>query len=417
MPSLNTSKISEQIFICYRREDSADNVDRIYERLSTECDPGKLFWDIESIPAGVQFSRYIKQTLSRCSVVLVVIGRDWLEIRSDDGRRRLEDPKDQLRIEIETSLGIPDLPIIPVLVRSALMPSAEAIPESIRELAHRNGLRVRPSTDFEPDMLRLIQKIREAITSYNQARAARAEQSRASAVSPLPSRVPDDDLFWDDLLMLIEEERVIPVIGERVVTTSPNEDLLYPSLASQLGERLNIELPPNQLSLDEVVFMCLTKYGGSMKPYLLLKRILSDKQFFPGSALREIADIPAFNLFITTTFDDLLERAINEMRFSGALFSYSIAFASTSSQPQDLPAEKSSLSRPTIFHLFGRIGAQLKFAISESDLLEFLYLLTQQWGSMPRLARELRDNSLLILGLKFPEWLLAFSPAGEREWT
>ena len=70
-----------------------------------------------------------------------------------------------------------------------------------------------------------------------------------------------DDDFWEDLLTLIEAGKVIPVIGERAVTMSPNDTVLYDWLALRLAERLGI--PPENLpgtpSLNQVVTAWLLK--------------------------------------------------------------------------------------------------------------------------------------------------------------
>jgi hypothetical protein len=98
-----------RIFICYRRDDSGDVTDRIWDKLSRAFGRQNLFRDIDSIPTGRDFRKEILQTLESCRAVLVVIGREW--IRDVEGRRRLDSAEDHVRIEIETALardGLPD---------------------------------------------------------------------------------------------------------------------------------------------------------------------------------------------------------------------------------------------------------------------------------------------------------------------
>src|ERR1700757_21234 len=92
---------AKSIFICYRRSDSADTADRIYESLAKEFGQRAVFRDIDSIPPGVDFRRRIGRELESCRVVLVVIGPDWLLAKSPSGVRRLEESGDDVRAEIE----------------------------------------------------------------------------------------------------------------------------------------------------------------------------------------------------------------------------------------------------------------------------------------------------------------------------
>ena len=103
---------SQSIFVCYRRIDSADAVDRIYEVLERGLSRRGLFRDIDSMHYGIDFPSYIAQTLETCSVVLVVIGPAWLDVRSENGSRRLDDPRDDVRLEIATALRVKGLRVI-----------------------------------------------------------------------------------------------------------------------------------------------------------------------------------------------------------------------------------------------------------------------------------------------------------------
>ena len=99
-----------------------------------------------------------KTRWDRCSVLLAVIGRGWLDSAAESAKRRLDDPRDHLRIEIETALRR-DIPVIPVLVQGGPMPAEEDLPSSLRSLSYRYGASVRPDPDFHPDMDRVIKGI------------------------------------------------------------------------------------------------------------------------------------------------------------------------------------------------------------------------------------------------------------------
>lgn len=147
------------IFISYRRADSKYVVDRIRDRLIVAYGEKAVFRDIESIPLGENFSDVLNEATSTCNVMLVVIGPQWTTVTDAQGNKRLFDPGDYTRIEVEAGLAHKDILVIPVLVMNAMMPSAKDIPESLADLLFRNAISVRNDPDFNPDMQRLIQGI------------------------------------------------------------------------------------------------------------------------------------------------------------------------------------------------------------------------------------------------------------------
>lgn len=142
------------VFLSYRRDDSADVTGRIYDRLVQRFGREQIFKDVDSIPLGVDFREHLGDVVGRCSVVLVVIGDRWLSAGAP-GARRLDDAADFVRIEIESALER-RIPVVPVLVRGAAIPGDTELPQSLRQLAYRNGLAVRADPDFHRDMDRLI---------------------------------------------------------------------------------------------------------------------------------------------------------------------------------------------------------------------------------------------------------------------
>jgi len=146
------------VFISYRREDSADITGRIYDRLVQHFSKEIVFKDVDSIPLGIDFRRHIEGALGQCKVLVAVIGENWIENNLPQGQRRINNPRDHLRIEVEVALRR-DIPVIPVLVRRATMPSEDQLPPSLQSLAYRNGIPIRPDPDFHTDMDRLIKGI------------------------------------------------------------------------------------------------------------------------------------------------------------------------------------------------------------------------------------------------------------------
>lgn len=146
-----------KIVISYRRRDSEVFSGRIYDRLTQHYGKHSIFIDIDKIPYGDDFSKFIYRQFKEADVLLVVIGPNWLEIASD-GTSRILKVDDWVRIEIETALR-QKVRIIPLLINRAQMPSEADLPESLIDLPKTNALVVDGGADFHPHMNRLINAI------------------------------------------------------------------------------------------------------------------------------------------------------------------------------------------------------------------------------------------------------------------
>jgi formylglycine-generating enzyme required for sulfatase activity len=154
-----------RIFISYRRRDSAREVGRIRDRLKTAFDEQSVFRDLVDIPSGVDFRTVLERETKGCDVMLVVIGPLWAGITDDEGNKRLFKPNDWTRIEVETGLQRLEegtVRVFPILVLNAAMPSAEELPESLRQLANQNAISIHDDPYFDFDMDRLIRDIRNS---------------------------------------------------------------------------------------------------------------------------------------------------------------------------------------------------------------------------------------------------------------
>ncbi len=153
-----------KIFISYRRHDSAEVTKRLHGRLAHEFDS---FYDIDSIPPGVDFRKRLSGAVEQSDALLAVIGSgSWLNATYRDGpkqgERRLDDSDDYVRIEIEAALTL-GVPVIPVLVDGASMPTGEALPSGLEELACRNAAEVRLGPEFNVHVDRLIHNLKDLI--------------------------------------------------------------------------------------------------------------------------------------------------------------------------------------------------------------------------------------------------------------
>lgn len=147
-----------QVFICYRREGSSWVAGRIYDSLVRKFGRDAVFRDIDSIPLGINFKEHIQSVVQQCSVFLVVINHGWMGERVDQGERRIDDPNDFIRIEIESALQR-KIPVIPLLIEGTTIPLAESLPSTLKELRHRNGMRINIDPHFHMDMERLINRL------------------------------------------------------------------------------------------------------------------------------------------------------------------------------------------------------------------------------------------------------------------
>jgi len=149
-----------QIFISYRREDSAGYTRAIYDRLVQHFSEERVFMDVDAIEPGLPFDEAIDRALEQCEVLLVVIGIRWLSLQSDLGPR-INNPKDYVRREIAAALSR-NIRVIPVLINGAGMPGEEELPEPLRALSRRNALEISNSR-FATDTETLIQTVRKAL--------------------------------------------------------------------------------------------------------------------------------------------------------------------------------------------------------------------------------------------------------------
>ena len=151
-----------KVFICYRRDDSRDVTGRIYDRLVKEFGDKSVFRDVDSVPVGLDFRKHVDEKISQCDVCLVVIADGWLTVSDRNGKRRIDDPRDHVRIEIEAALKR-TIPVVPLLVGGAVIPSVDELPPSLQELAFRNAIPVRPDPDFHHDVDRLVAGLKQPL--------------------------------------------------------------------------------------------------------------------------------------------------------------------------------------------------------------------------------------------------------------
>ncbi len=163
-----------RIFISYRRTDSAGYAGRIYDRLTAHFGVDAVFMDVDTIEAGVDFVEVLQNAVQSCDVLVALIGRRWLNIKDVNGKRRLDNPEDFVRVEIAAALDR-DIRVIPVLVDGAPMPLSTELPGNLKPLARRNALQVNHHS-FNADAYRLISQLELALKAAEDSRILKARR-------------------------------------------------------------------------------------------------------------------------------------------------------------------------------------------------------------------------------------------------
>ena len=120
-----------KIFLSYRRDDSAGYAGRLYDRLRNRFGRQQVFMDVNAIEVGEDFAHVIEEKIGSCDVLVVLIGKQWLSSTDNEGRRRLENQEDFVRLEIAAALDR-NILVIPTLVGGASMPSVQKLPPVLK---------------------------------------------------------------------------------------------------------------------------------------------------------------------------------------------------------------------------------------------------------------------------------------------
>src|SRR5262249_24749724 len=148
------SAVTGNVFISYRREDTAGYAGRLYDRLKAAF-PGRVFIDVGEIPPGTDFVQAIEQHIEGCGALIALIGPSWT------AHERLEDPADFVRLEIAGALKR-DIGVVPVLVGGAELPAAARLPQDIQPLLRRQKISI-SDEDWDHGCERLIEALQAVV--------------------------------------------------------------------------------------------------------------------------------------------------------------------------------------------------------------------------------------------------------------
>ena len=151
-----------RIFISYRRADTLGFAGRISERLRAKYGVRSVCLDVDTIPLATDFRSFIVSEIEACDVVLVLIGERWAAEPSPGTPCRLFDENDFVRLEIESALDC-DIPVVPLLVGNARLPTASQVPPRLEPLLYRTGFHIDEGPDFHHHIDRLISRLNKDI--------------------------------------------------------------------------------------------------------------------------------------------------------------------------------------------------------------------------------------------------------------
>jgi hypothetical protein len=131
--------VTPKVFIDYRREDTAGYAGRLYDRLNQEFGSEQVFLDVDTIGPGENLGEAIQEAVRKSDAYICLIGPRWLDSTDPNGRRRLDNPDDFVRLTLASALAS-GMPVIPVLVAGATMPARDQLPEDVKGIGDRNAL-------------------------------------------------------------------------------------------------------------------------------------------------------------------------------------------------------------------------------------------------------------------------------------
>jgi hypothetical protein len=193
------------VFISYRREDAAPYARLLQYELRERFPEADVFVDVDSIEPGSDFTETIQRALGSCAVLLALIGRQWLTLTDEEGQRRLEDPDDYVRLEIQTALDR-GVRVIPVLVDNARALRLQQLPEPLGKLARLNAVELSYSR-YQYDAERLLNAVGRMLTVAPRTPGTRLDEQQFLAGL-------NDEAYRQALQALFEVARSVGTVVE-----------------------------------------------------------------------------------------------------------------------------------------------------------------------------------------------------------
>ena len=226
------------VFISYRREDSPGHAGRVFDALRARLGSDLVFMDVHAIDAGVDFVDALEHAVGSCDALLAIIGPGWVGAVDDNGRRRLDESRDFVRLEIAAALRR-DVRVVPVLVDHAQLPRQDELPAELEGLTRRNAVELRDSR-WDVDVDELVTSLERLLTSSRH--DSRVPEQRA------PSSTFHRQRLWAlGAVAGMFLASVGAMVGSRACAPDPVEGMRAPTAAAAVGLRPE---PSTQTSSD-----------------------------------------------------------------------------------------------------------------------------------------------------------------------
>jgi tetratricopeptide (TPR) repeat protein len=251
-----------RFFISYRRDEAAQWGLLLSERLAAYFGGGQIFKDVDSIQLGDNYAEMLANAIASCNVLLAIIGDRWLTITDSQGRRRLEDPDDFVRQEIETAFTY-NVTVIPVLVGGARMPHEEELPSSLTPLLRYQAAEISENR-LDADIEELLKRLESIVAGEQVQSVAEQQGNRPATASP-----PAADLLERARVLLARTEysQALKMIEEALSHDPDSQE----ALLLQATVLLEVGRPEDAL---QVVDETITRYSNSREASSLRVRIL-----------------------------------------------------------------------------------------------------------------------------------------------
>jgi len=215
------------IFISYRREDTGGDAGRLNDTLTQFLGPGRIFWDLEKIAPGKDFRNELKRVLGASDILLALIGPRWETITDANGRSRLGNKDDLVRMELLAGLRLKTVRVVPILLNRESLPKATDLPSVLRPLLKRNEFTIRRDRwhqDIEELLKRLGISGQQTTVGVVDGRSNQQARLVSASVEWKRSSIPDvTPRRW---VVYIDNASDAPITVEEVIVTSPPDSKL-----------------------------------------------------------------------------------------------------------------------------------------------------------------------------------------------
>jgi hypothetical protein len=218
--------------------------------------------------------------------------------------------------------------------------------------------------------------------------------------------------FWDDIQAHLRQRILVTVVGPEllVIPDGARTITLTRLIAERLVEkyRLAIDLT-DRTRLNDVVrtFLGSRERSEGQRLYRIVNDILSEIQAPSPEPLQQLAAIADARMFVSTTFDSMLRRALDEVRHGNTPRTRELWFAPN----QDTAAQEKNARPPAedetvVLKIFGQAASTPQYALHDEDMLEWLHALLTETARLPEwLDYRLKEQPVLFVGCQIPDWL------------